>query len=235
MDVDWTEYEPEPLPVWEPIRPAPSHLNYWVRTTDRNFARNFNRILKKTGIIASEWAALRFFYKPIWSSPLDVAAAIGMTKGGASKLVTRLVKKGLAVKKMQYFDRRFRSVGLTSKGRELVVFLAALEKQADREFSTPLGNNRRFRLTQYMKQLHSTYRSQHLHQWVSIQLRNSEFQRFVPVKIKSASKARAQAQAEADALWAYCESVAKAAAYGTPLPPYPFAIESDEKEDNAPL
>jgi len=86
-----------------------------------------------------------------------------------------------------------------------------------------------------MKQLHSTYRSQHMHQWVSIQLRNSEFQRFVPVKIKSASKARAQAQAEADALWAYCESVAKAAAYGTPLPPYPFAIESDAKEDNAPL
>jgi hypothetical protein len=136
---------------------------------------------------------------------------------------------------MQYFDRRFRSVGLTSKGRELVVFLAGLEKQADREFSTPLGNNRRFRLTQYLKQMHGTHRGQHMRQWVSIQLKNSEFQRFVPVKIKSAWKARAQAQAEADALWAYCESVAKAAAYGTPPPPYPFAIESDGNEDNAPL
>jgi DNA-binding MarR family transcriptional regulator len=231
MDIDWTEYDPEPLPAWEPIRPAPAHLNHWVRTTDRNFARNFNRILRKTGIIASEWAALRFFYKPLWSSPLEVAAAIGMTKGGASKLVSRLVKKGLVVKKVQYADRRFRSVGLTGKGRELVVFLASLEKDADREFSTPLGNNRRFRLTRYMKQLHGTHRSQHMHRWVSTQLQNSEFQRFAPVRIKSASKA----QAEADALWKYCESVGEAAAYGRPMAPFPFAPEPDDKEDNVQL
>ena len=229
MDTDWTEYEPEPLPVWEPIRPAPSHLNYWVRTTDRNFARNFDRILRKTGIIASEWAALRILYKPIWSSPLDVAPAIGMTRGGASKLVSRLVKKGLAIKKTQYFDRRFRSVGLTHKGRELVVFLAALEKAADREFSVPLGNNRRFRLTQYMRQLLDNRRGPHMREWVSIQLKNSEFQRFIPVKIKSASKA----QAEADALWKYCESVAEAAAYGRPIPSFPFALGPDDEEDNA--
>jgi DNA-binding MarR family transcriptional regulator len=231
MDINWTEHEPQPLPVWEPLRPPQSHLNYWVHTTDRSFARNFIRILKKTGIIASEWAALRYFYKPMWSSPLEVAAVIGMTQGGASKLVSRLVKKGLVVKKRQYFDRRFRSVGLTSKGRELVVFLASLEKNADREFSTPLGNNRRFRLTQYMKQLHGTHRSQHMRRWVSIQLKNSEFQRFAPVKIKKASKA----QVESDALWEYLESLSEAAAHGRPIPPLPAFLEGYDREDNDPV
>jgi len=228
MDVDWTEIEPGPRPVWVPIRSAPSHLNYWVRTTDRNFARIFNRILRKTGIIASEWAALRFFYKPSWSSPLDVANAIGMSRGGASKLVSRLVRKGLVVKKIQYFDRRFRSVGLTHKGRELIVFLAALETAADREFSRPLGNNRRFRLTQYMQQLVDNRRGQHLYEWVSTQLKNSEFQRFVPVKIKSAAKTRA----EASPVLEWLDKVAEAVAKGTPVPPYLGPL--DEEDDLQP-
>jgi DNA-binding MarR family transcriptional regulator len=225
MDSDWTDYEPEPLPVWDPIRPAHSHLNHWVRTTDRHFARSFGRLLRKTGIIASEWAACRVLYHPGGMSPLAVAAAIGMTQGGGSKLVSRLVKKGLAVKEMNYFDRRFRSVRLTRKGRELVVFMASLEKATDREFSTPLGNNRRFRLTQYMEQLLTTQRNQHMREWISVQLKNPEFQRFVPVKIKSVSKS----QAEAEALWDYCERVAEAAAYGTPYPPFPAALVSDER------
>jgi DNA-binding MarR family transcriptional regulator len=227
---DWPDIdEVKLLPVWEPIRPAQAHLNHWVRTTDRNFARNFGRLLKKTGIIASEWAACRVLYHPGGMSPLAVAAAIGMTPGGGSKLVTRLVKKGLAIKDSNSFDRRFRSVRLTRKGRELVAFMASLEKQADREFSIPLGNNRRFRLTDYMKQLHGARRSQHMHEWISLQLKNPEFQRFTPVKkISSISKP----QEEFDELYDWCQRASKAMENGEPRPPWPWPFDDSLDESN---
>jgi DNA-binding MarR family transcriptional regulator len=229
-DDDWTDIdETRLIPVFEPIRPAQAHLNHWVRTTDRNFARNFGRFLKKAGIIASEWAACRVLYHPGGMSPMAVAAAIGMTQGGGSKLVSRLVKKDLAVKDSNYVDRRFRSVRLTRKGRELVVFMAAMERQADKEFSVPLGNNRRFRLTDYMKQLHGTRRSQHMHEWISLQLRNPEFQRFIPVKRKSDSKR----QWVSDAVWRWWQRAAEALKPDEPEPPGSFAYEPDESEDTA--
>src|SRR5882757_9955079 len=136
MDTEWNEVEarPEPPLVWEPIKPRQSHLYHWVRDADRRFARSFDRLLREIGIIASEWAALRELYRPQRWSPVELGAAIGMSKGGGSKLVSRLVAKGFAVKDSNESDRRFRAVGLTRLGRELIVFLAPIEKDIDREF-----------------------------------------------------------------------------------------------------
>jgi DNA-binding MarR family transcriptional regulator len=78
---------------------------------------------------------------------VELGKAIGMSKGGASKLVSRLVKKGLVDKRKTESDRRFRSVGLTRQGRQFVVRLAPHEKAMDRRFFGPLGNTGRFRLT----------------------------------------------------------------------------------------
>src|SRR6201991_2954397 len=140
MDTEWAddEWASEPRVILEPIRPARSHLNYWVRQTHQRFAKNFGQQLKEAGIIASEWAALRELYRPQRCSPVVLGQAIGMSMGGASKLVSRLVAKGLAVKETLDFDRRFRSVGLTKQGKGLVVFLASIEKDSDREFFGPL-------------------------------------------------------------------------------------------------
>jgi hypothetical protein len=142
-------------------------------------------------------------------SPVELGAAIGMSKGGASKLVSRLVAKGLAIKETLEFDRRFRSVGLTKQGRQLVVFLASIEKDADREFFGPLGNGRRFRLTEWMKRLLDNGRIQHMNRWVSMQLRQRQFPQIDP---GARAKAAAKAQAEADELWEYCKRSAERAA-----------------------
>lgn len=220
MDTEWTtnSWAGERPVVWEPIRPAKSNLNYWVRSADQRFAQNFGRLLKETGLIASEWVALRELYRPQRWSPVALGQAIGMSKGGGSKLVSRLVAKGLAVKDISVFDRRFRAVGLTQRGRDLVVFLAALEKDTDREFFGSLGNERRFRLTRYMTRLLDSGPSRNLPQWVRIQLKKGEFQQFIPL---AKSKRVGRDAQRADALWAYCEQVAMANALGRPAPPKP--------------
>ena len=217
MDFEWIEndLDAEPPVVWETLKPAQSHLYTWVRKADRRFAQSFGRLLREIRLIDSEWAALRELYKPRSSSPVELSVAIGMSKGGASKLIGRLVKKGLVAKLTADFDRRFRSVYLTRQGRELVAFLAPLERAADREFFGPMGNNRRYRLMEWMKALLNGARSQHMGQWVSTQLTQNTFPK---LDADAHAKDLAKAEAEADALSEYCKRVAEAAALGTTPP-----------------
>jgi DNA-binding MarR family transcriptional regulator len=212
---DRGEVTEQPAVIWEPVEPARTRCNYWVKNADRRFAKGFARLLAECGIIASEWAALRELYGPQWWSPVELGKALGMSKGGASKLVSRLVKKGLVDKRKSESDARFRSVGLTRQGRELVVRMAPLEKALDREFFRPLGNTRRFRLTEWMKRVLDLGHLARMNQWVSGQLDEHEFIRVDP---DARAKADAEAQAKADALWDYFKRVGEAAACGRPPP-----------------
>ncbi|MEA3178047.1 MAG: hypothetical protein QOI59_1570 [Gammaproteobacteria bacterium] len=205
MDIESIDDEmiEQRAPVWIPIRPARSHLSHWVRRIDQRFSKTMNRLLSEAGIIASEWAALRELYRPQCMSPVELGLAIGMSKGWASKLVDRLVAKGLAIKETPDFDRRFRSVGLTKAGKELVRLMASIENDADREFFSPLGNGGRFRLTQWTTRLLDRRRSEQLDGWVATQLQQHDF---------SWADRKESADAEADALWEYCKRTAEQAA-----------------------
>ena len=226
MDFEWIEddFGATPPVVWETIKPAQSHLYTWLRKADRRFTRNFGRLLRETKLIASEWAALRELYKPASSSPVELGVVIGMSKGGASKLISRLVKKGLVFKQKADFDRRFRSVYLTRQGRELVAFMAPLERAADREFFGPLGNTRRHRLTEWMKTLLSGSRIQHMSQWASTQLKQHNFPK---VDADAHAKAVVKAQAEADALWEKFKRLGEALAMGITPPTLGSLFEAD--------
>jgi DNA-binding MarR family transcriptional regulator len=129
----WSGTRWRPRWEWEPIRPAKSLCSYWLKLAEKSVSGRFARELKEFGIIASEWAAIRELYRPGRLSPVDIAGVLGMTKGGASKLVDRLVKKRLVIKRTGEYDRRFRTVELTKRGEDLVPHLAALAKSTDRQ------------------------------------------------------------------------------------------------------
>lgn len=142
--------------TWKRITQTQSLSSYWLKRADRHVSSSFARHLKGCRLVASEWAAIRQLYRPNRMSPLEIAQAIGMTKGGASKLVDRLVKKGWAIKRVGEFDRRFRTVELTEAGRDLVPRFARFVDNTDREI---LGNlNRRRRLLRTLKRVVHTRR-----------------------------------------------------------------------------
>ena len=89
---------------------------------DAELSWNGKLIRNVSSSAPSEWAVLRELYRPGRRSPVELGQVIGMTKGGASKLIDRLVKKGLVRKEVSEFDRRFRGVELTEYGREWVPF-----------------------------------------------------------------------------------------------------------------
>jgi DNA-binding MarR family transcriptional regulator len=135
----------------EPINEAESLVSHWLYLADTRFSGRFARKLREWNLIASEWAALREIYQSGRQSPVDLARAIGMSKGGASKLVSRLVKKGLVRKTVGRFDRRFRAVGLTRPGEDLVPHLAILERGADHRFFHKLPIKMRHRFLEALK------------------------------------------------------------------------------------
>ncbi|MFL6602388.1 MAG: MarR family winged helix-turn-helix transcriptional regulator [Steroidobacteraceae bacterium] len=149
---------------WKRITQVQSLCSYWLKGADRHVSNSFAGRLKACGLLASEWAAVRYLYGPLRRSPVEVGAAIGMTKGGASKLVDRLVKKGLAIKTVGEYDRRFRSVELTEAGRNLVPRFARFVDKTNREI---FGNlNRRRRLLRALKRVvHNPRQRERMDMW----------------------------------------------------------------------
>jgi DNA-binding MarR family transcriptional regulator len=142
--------------TWKRITQTQSLCSYWLKSADRHVSSSFARHLKAYALLASEWAAIRQLYRPNRMSPVEIGQAIGMTKGGASKLVNRLMKMGYATKRVGEFDRRFRTVELTGRGQALVQRLARFVDSTDREI---FGNrNRRRRLLRALKRAVHTRR-----------------------------------------------------------------------------
>jgi DNA-binding MarR family transcriptional regulator len=211
MDMDETEEragEERPL-VWQPLAPVHSNLNHWVKVADRGFARPFARLLGECGIIASEWSALRQLYGPQWRSPIELGRMIGLSKGGASKLISRLVSKDLVDKRTNESDRRFRSVGLTRRGQAMVEFLAPLEKDCNRQFFSRLGNTRSFRLKEWIKQLLVADQVRRVDQWVAVQRKGRTFPR---TDSNARAAAVAKAAAETEEFWQMCRLAGQKAA-----------------------
>ena len=87
------------------------------------------------------------------TSPGLLAERIGMTRGGVSKLLDRLVSKRLVTRRDRSDDRRFQSIALTAAGRRLIPQLAELADQNDDEFFDPLSAAERNALISTMKKL----------------------------------------------------------------------------------
>jgi DNA-binding MarR family transcriptional regulator len=136
---------------WLPISAPQAQASHWLRLAQTQFSARLIHALTQRGLIRSEWEVLRQLYRPVPSSPLALARAIGMTKGGTSKVISRLVEKGLVSKARAYPDRRGRTVELTRAGKRLVPDLASLQAAVEAGFFSKLQT--RTRHTEFMDAL----------------------------------------------------------------------------------
>lgn len=129
------------------------HLGFWLRFVSNHVSHAFARKLLESGVTVAEWVVMREMFDVDETSPGVLAERIGMTRGGVSKLVDRLVGKSLATRSERADDRRFQSIALTAAGRRLVPQLAALADRNDEEFFHPLSGRERAALVSTMKKL----------------------------------------------------------------------------------
>lgn len=102
-------------------------MTHWLRAAERRVSRRWAGLLKEVNLLPSEWEALREMYKHRVASSAVLARATGMTKGGVSKLINRLVRKGFLTKEVSRFDRRYREIALTEVGVRIVLDMSCVE------------------------------------------------------------------------------------------------------------
>jgi DNA-binding MarR family transcriptional regulator len=129
-DNDKTGDEKYRIPLGRPK----TRLTHWLTRAERRVSGSFAGVLAEFDLIPSEWSALRALHRPGRLSPVDIGKRIGMSKGGASKLVDRLVKKGFVRKYFSALDRRMRAVELTAKGWKIARELDAFENFSEDYF-----------------------------------------------------------------------------------------------------
>lgn len=135
-----------------------THIGYWMRLVSNNVSYSFAEKLDSSGVTVAEWVILREMYGgDDTTSPSAVAELTGLTRGAVSKLITRLLEKGLVHRRESSDDRRYQDIELTSKGISLVPKLAALADENDDEFFSCLNKTERTQLKSLLQKLANHY------------------------------------------------------------------------------
>lgn len=133
--------------------PLEAHLGFWLRFVSNHVSIRFQKLLEEKGVTVTEWVALRTLWSQDETTHAALIQALGMTKGAASKVVSRLEEKGLAERQLVDGRAREQSLSLTAAGKAVVPQLAALADANDAHFFGHLPAAERQALTQAMQAL----------------------------------------------------------------------------------
>jgi DNA-binding MarR family transcriptional regulator len=141
----------------QPRKPPPSplgaHLGFWLRFVSNHVSQRFRQQLEAQGVTVTEWVALRTLLEQGEGSHASLIDALGMTKGAASKVISRLEEKGLAQRQWAEGNARDQRLLLTAKGKALVPRLAKLADANDQHFFGHLSPAERQALVTAMQAL----------------------------------------------------------------------------------
>ena len=116
-----------------------AHIGFWMRLVSNQVSHTFARKLQAGGVTVAEWVILReMFEGHAVTSPGAVAELTGLTRGAVSKLVDRLLKKGLVTRQEAAGDRRYQDIELTPAAIALVPRLGRLADENDEKFFSVL-------------------------------------------------------------------------------------------------
>jgi DNA-binding MarR family transcriptional regulator len=119
--------------------PLEAHLGFWLRFVSNHVSARFQKLLEERGVTVTEWVALRTLLNQHETSHAELIRALGMTKGAASKVISRLEEKGLAQRELAEGRAREQVLVLTRAGKALVPQLAELADANDAHFFGHLG------------------------------------------------------------------------------------------------
>jgi DNA-binding MarR family transcriptional regulator len=128
------------------------HLGYWLRCLSNFVSQSFAERLARQDISVSQWVVLRTLYDSSGVTLNEAAAQVGVDKSTLSRMVERLVQRGL-VNRAEGDDRRSVGLALTPTGKKLVPQLARLADENDAAFFNMLAPKQRAEFLATIKQL----------------------------------------------------------------------------------
>jgi DNA-binding MarR family transcriptional regulator len=128
------------------------HLGFWLRKLSNQVSEGFAKRVKKHDCSVAQWVVLRVLFDHDALPLKEVVARVGVDQGSLSRMVDRLLLRGLVSRRENPSDRREISISLTKEGRKLVPMLAREADENDREFFMALTKTNR---AQFLKTIHS--------------------------------------------------------------------------------
>lgn len=135
------------------MSPLEAHLGFWLRFVSNHVSSRFEKLLADKGTSVTEWVALRALYQSASVTHAELIEALGMTKGAASKIISRLENKTLVERRLAADSLRGQTLHLTAKGNRLVPELARLADENDAFFFAHLSEDQRKAVMELMKNL----------------------------------------------------------------------------------
>lgn len=129
-----------------------SHVGYWLRCLSNLVSSAFAEKLAKRDISVAQWVVLRTLYEKRNVTLNEAAEEVGVDKSSLSRMVERLVQKGLLIR-AEGRDRRSVGLTLTPAAMKLVPQLAKLADENDEEFFRSLSAKEREEFLATIKQL----------------------------------------------------------------------------------
>jgi DNA-binding MarR family transcriptional regulator len=128
------------------------HLGYWLRCLSNFVSHSFAERLARRDISVPQWVVLRTLYDCGGVTLNEAAARVGVDKSTLSRMVERLVQRGL-VNRTEGDNRRSVGLTLTPTGKKLVPQLAQMADENDAAFFNTLAPKQRTELLATIKQL----------------------------------------------------------------------------------
>lgn len=100
------------------------HVGYWLRFVSNHVSGAFQQRLAAHGVTVAEWVTLRSIYGLGACSLSELSERMGSDPSTVSRLVERVLRKGLAERSPSDGDRRRVRIELSKKGGSLVPRLA---------------------------------------------------------------------------------------------------------------
>lgn len=136
-----------------------SHIGYHLRVVSNAVSQSFARKLLASDVTVAEWVILREMYAgDEKTSPSIVAELTGLTRGAVSKLIERLLHKGLVTRTESSGDRRYQEIKLTANAVKLVPKLASIADENDENFFSILSQSEKKSLMNTLMKLAETHK-----------------------------------------------------------------------------
>ena len=110
------------------------HLGYWLRLVSNQVSAAFARALQERGVSLAEWVVLAHLDAAPALSAVELAAAMGMTRGAISKVLDKLEAKEWIARAVSPADNRVQVLSLTRRGRRRLPELIGLADANDGHF-----------------------------------------------------------------------------------------------------
>lgn len=131
--------------------PLKAHLGFWLRFVSNHVSGAFRQKLAQHEVSVAEWALMRELSEHGAIAPSQLAVHLGMTRGGITKIVDKLVARLLVTRTTNEADLRGQTLELSAGGRRLIPVLSALADANEHEYFGHLPKEQMKEMTDFLR------------------------------------------------------------------------------------